>query len=99
MIVGVGDGEQPPGQSDGVGVTPGVGEIPPGAPASGATYNFRNVAVVCAGTVSGLAAGVTDNGTFGPACGGSPEPPVLGQFCDAVGTFPQYQANGFAGLL
>ena len=80
-----------------VGVTPGVGEIPPGAPASGATYNFRNVAVVCAGTVSGLAAGVTDNGTFGPACGGSPEPPVLGQFCDAVGTFPQYQANGFAG--
>ena len=24
VVVGVGDGEQPPGQSDGVGVTPGI---------------------------------------------------------------------------
>ena len=78
-----------------VDVTPGVGEIPPGAPASNATYTFHQVAVVCAGTVSGLAS-ATDSGTFGPACGGSPEPPILGQFCDATGVFPQYTANGFA---
>jgi len=72
-------------------VTPGVGELPPGAPATGASYIFTNVALVCAGTVAGAATSVSDSGTFGPVCGGAPEPPILGQFCDTG-----YAANGFA---